>query len=85
VVKLIRASKKAIAQNSKKKGIKYCLLEGVSMNNWREYIGEKLPFFETEIGGRIVRVSANLRPKEEGNIMWQLATKTKIGGHWSTP
>jgi len=55
------------------------------VNDWSKHVGKKLQFFETEIGGRIVRVSANLRPKEDGNIMWQLATKTKIGGHWSTP
>jgi len=53
------------------------------MNDWRRYVGKPLSFFKTEIDGRIVKVSANLRPK--GNIMWQLATKTKIGENWCTP
>nr|MDO8100001.1 hypothetical protein [Candidatus Njordarchaeota archaeon] len=54
------------------------------MKNRTEHIGEKITFFETKVGGRIVRVSANLRPKNEGNITWQLATRTKVGVHWST-
>jgi hypothetical protein len=50
--------------------------------NWESHIGERKTFFETEKGGRILRVRVYLRPQEEGNILWYLATKTK-SGHWS--
>lgn len=50
--------------------------------NWQNHIGEKQTFFETAKGDRILRVRVHLRPKEEGNIVWYLSTKTE-SGHWS--
>lgn len=50
--------------------------------NWRKYIDKRMTFFETEKGGRILRVKVDLRPEEEGNILWYLASKTKTG-RWS--
>ena len=50
--------------------------------NWRNNIGKKETFFETGKGGRILRFRVHLRPREEGNILWYLSTKTK-SGHWS--
>jgi len=47
--------------------------------NWRSYADKKKTFFETEKGGRILRVRVHFRPREEGNILWYLATKTKSG------
>ena len=50
--------------------------------NWKKHIGDRETFFETEKGGRTLKVRVHLRPQEEGNIVWYLATKTK-SGHWS--
>jgi len=50
--------------------------------DWKDNVDRKETFFETEKGGRILKFRVHLRPKEEGNILWYLATKTK-SGHWS--
>jgi hypothetical protein len=50
--------------------------------DWRNNVGKRDTFFETEKGGRILRFRVHLRPREEGNILWYLSTKTK-SGHWS--
>jgi hypothetical protein len=49
---------------------------------WRNNVDRKETFFETEKGGRILRLGVHLRPKKEGNILWYLSTKTKLG-HWA--
>lgn len=38
-----------------------------------------MTFFETEKGRRILRVKVHLRPEEDGNIVWYLASQTKTG------
>jgi len=52
------------------------------MWNWKKRVGKRITFFETEKGGRILRVRVHLRSAEEGNILWYLATRTK-SGRWS--
>jgi len=50
--------------------------------NWRNNVDKRETFFETEKGGRKLKFRVHLRPKEEGNILWYLATITKYG-HWA--
>ena len=52
------------------------------MPYWWKYINKKLTFFETEKGGRKLRVRVHLKSKKDGNIVWYLASKSK-SGHWS--
>jgi len=58
--------------------------------NWRKYVDKRRSFFETEIGGREVKVRVHFRPSKEGNIMWYLAARRspaeeKKEKDWTTP
>lgn len=61
-----------------------------SSKNWRKYEGKRITFFKTEIGGRKIRVRVHLKPREEGNIIWYLATRRSPieedkENRWTTP
>jgi uncharacterized protein with ACT and thioredoxin-like domain len=47
------------------------------LDNWRTYEGQNINFFETEKGGRLLRVGVNFTPEDQGNILWYLVVITK--------
>lgn len=65
--------------------------------NWRKYIDKRRSFFETEIGGRKVKVRVYFREDEKNredekrkNIVWYLVTRQNVseqdkGKQYSTP
>ena|SRR4030067_2352690 len=51
----------------------------MSSGNWKKYVGREETLFETEKGGRILKVGVEYKSQEDGNIMWYVKTKTKSG------
>ncbi len=45
----------------------------------KDYRDERISFFATEKGGRILKLRVHLRPTQEGNILWYLFTKDLDG------
>jgi hypothetical protein len=56
--------------------------EQANILDWKSHEGKKEPFFEIEKAGRVLKVGVHLKPKEEGNIVWYLSTRTQKG-KWS--
>ncbi len=46
---------------------------------WKSFSDKKETFFETEKGGRILKIGVHYRSEDEGNIMWYLKTRSKAG------
>jgi len=64
--------------------------ENALPDEWKNYISERVTFFRTDLGGRIVKVRVHFKPKDEGYITWYLAIRQapiekEKNKKWATP
>ncbi|MCW4005301.1 MAG: hypothetical protein NWF04_01685 [Candidatus Bathyarchaeota archaeon] len=64
--------------------------ENAKPSDWRDYIDEKVTFFRTDLGGRIVKLRVHFKPRHDGYITWYLAVRQTPIEHennkkWTTP